>query len=301
MVGQTEKRMWIRKPPRPNPESPMGVPTADQSGPERPISEGSVADAPGGGNMQKTAGIGSALTVEAPGSRELQTTLLKPKRGQLARNLVIGPAAPRDVCWTYNTIRTQMIQRLRQNGWNTVAVTSPSRGAGTTLTAINLAISAARDLGQTVLLVELDFLNPSFHRIFGFKHRLGISDYLLGEAPLSEIVLNIGVERLAVIPAGSRVANSSELLSSPQMAQFVEELKGYERQIVLFDLPSVMAVDDAMAFAPLVDCALLVVDEGETRVNDVKRSLRRLETTKILGIALNRSIRGENEIGVISR
>jgi Mrp family chromosome partitioning ATPase len=86
------------------------------------------------------------------------------------------------------------------------------------------------------------------------------------------------------------------------MARFVGELKGrYPRQIVLFDLPSVLAFDDAMAFAPMADCALLVVEEGETKVSDVRRALAHLESTKILGIVLNRSIHGGSEIGKISR
>jgi protein-tyrosine kinase len=69
----------------------------------------------------------------------------------------------------------------------------------------------------------------------------------------------------------------------------------------LFDLPSVLAFDDAVAFSPLVDCALLVVEEGSTKVSDVRRALTRLEHTKILGIVLNRSIGGDNEIGKASR
>ena len=86
------------------------------------------------------------------------------------------------------------------------------------------------------------------------------------------------------------------------MAQFVEELKRCSgRLVVLFDLPSVLAFDDAMAFASLVDCAMLVVEEGETRVDDVRRAMSRLDPAKLLGIVLNRSVRGENEIGAISR
>ena len=68
----------------------------------------------------------------------------------------------------------------------------------------------------------------------------------------------------------------------------------------MFDLPSVLAFEDAIAFSPLVDCALLVVEEGSTKVSDVRRALTRLEQTEILGIVLNRSIQGDNEIGKAS-
>jgi Mrp family chromosome partitioning ATPase len=196
----------------------------------------------------------------------------------------------------------RFIKSLEKNCWSTVAVTSPSKSSGNTLTAINLAISIARDLTHSVLLVELDLVSPSFNRLLGFEKVRGVADYLLHDAPLSEIVMNIGVDGLAIIPAGSPVANSFELLSSRKMAGFVGEVKQLsDHEVVLFDLPSVLACDDAVAFSPLVDCALLVVEEGSTKLTDVRRALTRLEHTKILGIVLNRSIRGDNEIGKASR
>lgn len=221
------------------------------------------------------------------------------RRRRLARNLVIGAGAPSEVYSAYNLLRTQIIRRLRENGWDTVAITSPSRASGNTLTAINLAISIARDFSHTVLLVELDLVNPSFHQVLGFEQRLGIVDHLLHNVPIPDILLNTAIDRLVMIPAGSPVTNSSGLLSSAKMIRLVEELKlRYERPIVLFDLPSVLAIDDAMAFSPIVDCALLVVEEGETRVNDVRRALDYLGSTKILGVVLNRSIHVEDGLVV---
>jgi Mrp family chromosome partitioning ATPase len=127
-----------------------------------------------------------------------------------------------------------------------------------------------------------------------------MADYLLDDAPLSEIVMDIGVDGLTIIPAGSPV--SFELLSFSQDGRFVGELKRLnDHEVVLFDLPSVLASDDAVVFSPPVDCALLVVEEGATKVSDVRRALTRLEHTEILGIVLSRSIRGDNEIGKASR
>jgi capsular exopolysaccharide synthesis family protein len=228
-------------------------------------------------------------------SRYRQTKQFTPARPRLARHLVIAAGAPSAVHSAYNLVRTQMLRRLQDNGWNTVAITSPSRASGNTTTAINLAISIARDFSYTVLLVELDLVNPSFREIFGFEQREGIVDHLLHDVPIPQILLNPGIDRLVVIPAGSPVGNSSELLSSPKMIRLVEELKlRYEHRIVLFDLPSMLALDDAIAFSRFVDCALLVVEEGETRVNDVRRALDYLGPTNILGVVLNRSIHAEN-------
>jgi protein-tyrosine kinase len=221
--------------------------------------------------------------------RYRQTRQFKPVQRRPARNLVIGAGAASDVNSAYNLLRTQIIRRLRENGWNTVAITSPSRASGNTLTAINLAISIAQDFSYTVLLVELDLVNPSFRQVLGFEQRQGIVDHLLHNVPIPEILVNPGIDRLIVIPAGSPVTNSSGLLSCPKMTRLVEEIKlRYEHPIVLFDLPSA-AIADAMALSPFVDCALLVVEEGETRVNDVRRALDYLGSIKILGVVLNRS------------
>lgn len=227
--------------------------------------------------------------------RDRQGRPPEPDRGRLPTSTT-GPSASGDINPAYNHLRTQIIQRLGENGWKTVAVTSPTRGSGTTLTAINLAISIARNFNYSVLLVELDLVNPSFRQVLGFEAHLGIVDHLLHDVPISEIVLDPGIDGLDVIPAGSPVINSSGLLSSAKMIRLVDELKHrYNYQVILFDLPSVLSFDDAMAFSPFVDCALLVVAEGETKINDVRRALDYLRSTKILGVVLNRSINVMND------
>jgi Mrp family chromosome partitioning ATPase len=268
-------------------------------------------DLPGGGGAATAGLLGTAFAVDdapphadrpatrpplaAPcvdlAVRYRQTQQFRPAARRLARNLVIGPAVSAEVTATYNLLRTQVLQRLRLNAWSTVGIAAPTAGVGTTLTAINLAISLARDLSHTVLLVELNLRVPALRRIFGFDQRQGVADHLLRDVPLPQLLLNPGIDRLVLLPAGAPVANAAELLASARMARLVQELKGrYDRRIVLFDLPPVLAVDDAMAFAPLLDCALLVVEEGATRVGEVQRALDYLGSTGLLGVVLNRSV-----------
>jgi protein-tyrosine kinase len=266
------------------------------------------SSAPRGTDVQplspfSVSGVQRRQTSTAPlGLRLQQREKFEPDWSRIARNFVINPGAASDRSSTYSLLRMRILRSLKKNCWSTVAVTSPTRRSGNTLTAMNLAISIARNSTSRVLLVELDFVSPSFHSILGFRKFRGMADYILDDAGMSEIVLDIGVDGLAIIPAGSRLANSFELLSSRKMAQFLGELKRLDAyEIVLFDLPSVLAFDDAMALSPLVDCALLVVEEGATKVSDVRRALTRLEHTEILGLVLNRSIRGENETCDASR
>lgn len=141
-----------------------------------------------------------------------------------------------------------------------------------------------------MLLVDLDLRKPSLHRMFGIQPKAGIGDYLLRGTPLNEILVNPSIERLVLLPGREPVSNSSEMLSSPRMVQLVDELKNrYPSRIVLFDLPPLLATDDALAFSPYVDAALLVVEEGETLKEEIEQSIELLKQTRLLGTVLNKS------------
>ncbi|MCF6355769.1 MAG: CpsD/CapB family tyrosine-protein kinase [Candidatus Polarisedimenticolaceae bacterium] len=190
----------------------------------------------------------------------------------------------------YKVLRTQVLQRLRVNKWNSLAITSPTEGCGKTLTAINLAICLAREVNHTVLLVDMDLRRPKLHSYFPGIPGLGISDYLLNDVELSGILINPGIERLVILPGHKPFSSSSETLSSPKMVELVEELKSrYPSRIVLFDLPPVLPCDDVIAFAPYVDAALLVIEDGKTQENELKRAVELLDSVNILGTVLNKS------------
>ena len=161
-----------------------------------------------------------------------------------------------------------------------LVVISPSRSAENTVTAVHLAISIAREFDYTVLLVELNFVNPSFAKFFGIEQPLGVTGHLLRDQPLPEILMSPGTNWLAVISAGLPVDNSAEMLSSRQMSRVVEDLKRYDDyRVVLFDLPPVLSTNDVMTFSQFADCALFVVDEGDIRVSEVRRTLDYLGST----------------------
>ena len=191
----------------------------------------------------------------------------------------------------YKILRTQVLQRLRENKWNSLAVTSPGENEGKTLTAINLAISLAMDVDCTVLLVDADLRHPSVHSYFGLEEAFGLSDYLISDKPLSELLIHPApVPGLVVLPGGKPLINSSEMLSSPKMVRLVEELKArYPSRIVLFDLPPLLSAADALAFSPYVDAALLILEEGKTQTQDAQHAVELLKGTSLIGTVLNKS------------
>jgi Mrp family chromosome partitioning ATPase len=180
---------------------------------------------------------------------------------------------------------------MQANQWRSIAVLSPSSDDGKTTTAINLAISLANDQRHTVLLVEFDLKRPSVAGKLGIVPEVGSDDVLRGSAGVEESLYHPeGFDRLVVMPARASMDNSSEALAGSHCRALVEELRErYPDRILVFDLPPVLGADDALAFAPLVECALIVVAEGLTRREDLLRCMELLNKTPIVGTVLNRA------------
>ena len=193
----------------------------------------------------------------------------------------------------YKILRTRVLRRLEANQWHSFALTGVTAGEGKTLTAVNLAIALAQDVNTWVALVDLDLQRPRVAEYLGMRSvrgEKGLSDYLQGNATFENIVYSPDIERLAVIPNFSPLLNASEMLASPRMAELMQALEAETpRRILIFDMPPVLAADDVLAFAPQIDGLLLVVAEGTTDRNSLRRAKEVLSEMNLLGVVLNRS------------
>jgi len=209
----------------------------------------------------------------------------------LERNRIVNPASSGPAVAAYRMLRTQVLQRMEANAWRSLAVFSPGSDDGKTTTAINLAISLAGGRLNTVLLVDFDFKRPMIAKRLGLTAEFGVDDVLLGRARLEDCLYHPrGFDRLVVLPACARLHNSSEVLVGPRSRELVAELRRrYPERIIVFDLPPVLNADDALSFAPLVECGLVVAAEGKTRRNDLVRTIELLVKTPLVGTVLNRS------------
>jgi len=191
----------------------------------------------------------------------------------------------------YRQLRTRILQMSRsdEGAGATVMVTSALPGEGKTLTAINLALTFAKEFKQTALLVDCDLRQQQVHGMMGFASQRGLVDYLMDDCPVPELFVWPGVEKLTVISGGKTVKDSCELLGSPGMRDLVLDMKHrYPDRYVFFDAPSILTSADAIAFAPLVDHILVVTQAGQTSLKDLNRALELLPPEKILGLVLNR-------------
>jgi len=195
------------------------------------------------------------------------------------------------------SLRTQILSKLKEIGGNSLLVTSANPREGKTFASINLGVSISQELDRTVLLVDADLTDPSkkhydFARdFFGIDINKGLSDYLLNEAEIPDILLNPGVPKLTILPAGKKLLNSAELLGSPRMELLVNEIKSRysSDRIVIFDSPALLTVADPLVLSSYVDGILLIVEEGKTSEDDLKQTMELLNNKPVLGTVLNKS------------
>ena len=171
----------------------------------------------------------------------------------------------------------------------TLLVTSPGPGEGKTSVVASLGVVMAQQNGRKVLLVDADLRRPSLHHVFDAPNLTGLTSLLLNDVDREGCVVKTDIPNLYVLPSGSLPPNPSELLGSQRMAQLIEDFQSFA-DIVLFDVPPVLACADAMVLASQVDGAVLVIDSRSTRRETATRALEMLRNVeaKVLGSVLNR-------------
>lgn len=190
---------------------------------------------------------------------------------------------------TFDMMRTKILRVMRQNGWTSLGVTSPTAGCGKTTVALNLAFSLARQPELRTVLLDLDLRRPTVARHLGLPTGpQAAADLLRGVAQPTDSFVRYG-ENLAIAGNSASARSSAELLLGPSTAKAVANLKSaFQPDLLLYDLPPVLLSDDAMAFLPHLDCVLLIAAAEKSRLDEVDRCEQDLaEQTNVLGVVLN--------------
>jgi non-specific protein-tyrosine kinase len=200
------------------------------------------------------------------------------------------------------TLRTQILNNLNQLGGSCLLITSANPYEGKTFTAINLGVSIAQELDRTVLLVDADMRKHNGkHKdfasdFFGTDMNEGLSNYLLGQVEIPDILVNPGIERLVLLPAGRPLSNSAELLGSPRMVKLVNDIKSRycDDRIIIIDSSSLLTCADPLVLSRYVDGILFVVEHEKTTSTQLKKSIELLKDKPLLGTVVNKSKAGMN-------
>lgn len=197
----------------------------------------------------------------------------------------------------YKLLRTHILHKTKKENLNTIMFAGPRPDEGKSVTTINVGISISQEIDKTVLIVDSDLRNPSVHKYFGLSGKKGLVDFLKGGIPIPELLVHPeGIGKLVILSGGKPAGDAAELIKSPQMVDLVYELKHcYQDRYVLFDLPPLLNFADALAFAPLVDGIVLVIEAGHTTREELAQCLEMVNEFNVLGIVLNKMDRKKGE------
>ena len=192
----------------------------------------------------------------------------------------------------YDILRTQVLRSMGRGGWKILGVTSPRPGCGKTVTAVNLALSIARQPDQSVVLLDMDLQKPQIASCLGLKPvRGGVLDLLRQRTTLQSVATPVraGSQRLVVFPT-TETKQSSELMSSAAMHDLLREIKeSYPSHIVILDLPPILPSDDVIAILPQIDCVLLVMAVGLSNIAEFEECQTHLHSSRLLRVVVNKA------------
>ena len=188
----------------------------------------------------------------------------------------------------YRTLRTNLQSLNSAKPIKTIVLTSSIHGEGKTISAINLAISMARDMDKKkILLIDADLRRPRISKYLGIPSGLGFSEIISNGTNADDALLNIGIENLTFLPAGKPPQNPAELLGSGKVKNLLSLLKT-KYDYIIIDAPPIIPVTDAGVIGAQTDGVVMVLQANRTHRGVIKQSesLLKQAQTKILGYIL---------------
>ena len=203
-----------------------------------------------------------------------------------------------DIKEAYNELRTNITFLIPKKECKTICITSAVASEGKSTTSVNNAITFAKS-GKKVLLIDCDLRKPNVYRILNIKNDKGLSEVLVSEADIKNVIHKNVYENLDVITSGVIPPNPVELLSSEKMAQLVAELsQNYD--YIFVDAPPIAIVTDAALISKYVDGVIIVVRQNVAERKMVIDAVKKLEFVgaKILGFVLNDVVSSKSGYGL---
>jgi capsular exopolysaccharide synthesis family protein len=190
---------------------------------------------------------------------DVERSLQSPVLGVIPQNvgLVLEEGLDSPHAEAYRVLRTNILFSRKDEKLNTIAVVSAGAGEGKSTTVFNLASVFAQGKQRT-LIVDSDLRRPTLHKMLGVSNGLGLTNYLMKQNTLEEVIQTTDLPTLDFLASGKLPSSSLGILSSAQMKDLINELKR-RYDVVFFDSPPIMGVSDASILASEVDMTLQVI------------------------------------------
>ncbi|HZT76382.1 MAG TPA: polysaccharide biosynthesis tyrosine autokinase [Vicinamibacterales bacterium] len=203
--------------------------------------------------------------------------------------LLASARVPHDFGESFRALRTSLLARFPGPGTKIIVVTSAQPLEGKTTTAANIAMALAYG-GSRVLLIDADMRRPGLHRPLRLTNERGLSQVLVGQARVRDVIQRTVDPNLLAITAGHPPPNPSELLASERMKTLLTNLAHGPFDWIIVDTPPVLAVTDAVILAPLVAGVVFVIGAEMTRRRLAERAIETVAQTqpKFTAVVLNK-------------
>lgn len=188
----------------------------------------------------------------------------------------------------FDILRTKVLLQMRQNGWKSIAITSPMPQSGKTTMACNLALGLGRQGELNTILFDLDLQDPSVGDFLAHSPEHDITEMLSGTVPFADQAVRVGPS-VAVSMANRSESDPTRVLLADQTRETLDAVQeSYDPDIMIFDTPSILVGDNTRAFLKNVDCALIVARANSTKYGHFDACEREVaEYTNVLGVVLN--------------
>ena len=188
----------------------------------------------------------------------------------------------------FDILRTKILLQMRQNGWKSLAITSPMPKSGKTTMACNLALGLGRQGELRTILFDLDLQDPSVGNFLSHTPSAHIADMLAGRVTFAEQAVRIG-NSVAVSMATDSENDPTRVLLAEQTRETLKAIETHYRpDIMIYDTPSILVGDNTRSFLKNVDCALIVTRANNTKYGHFDACEREIaEYTNVIGVVLN--------------
>jgi polysaccharide biosynthesis transport protein len=185
------------------------------------------------------------------------------------------------------SIRTNLLFMAADDQLNTIVVSSASPREGKSTTVLHLGTSMAQS-GQRILLIDSDMRRPRLHQSLGVSRAQGLSNLIVGDARIDDVVKTTDVPNLYILPCGPTPPNPAELLMTQSFRDVLAQL-GQRFDRILLDSPPLLAVTDAAVLSQIADGIILVAKAGVTHRDQAQQSAQQLRSVdaRIVGVILN--------------
>jgi protein-tyrosine kinase len=270
-----------------------------QAGVELPDESAKIPDAPTVSSIKPaerpplTASLQPPVIAQPPTAVTPQTILNL--EAISASGLLTPDAARSQLADEFRVIKRPLIANAMGRGsmpvpnGNLIMVTSALPGEGKSFSAINLAISIAMELDNTVMLVDADVARPSVLNMLGLPPAKGLLDVLVqNSVDISSVLLRTNIEKLSILPSGTPHPRATELLASDTMIRLLDDMSSrYNDRIIVFDSPPLLLTTESRVLASHMGQVIIVVNSENTTQAAVKQAISTIESCPLKMMLLN--------------